>query len=905
VWNATPANSFGPVTDKNLLANSVGITIPATAMPGLYSGVISVKNDNGCNGPGLPFTLEVIAQPVFALLPVGPVACVGEPTAITAGTTGTVSSYQWEVSINGGSYNPVVNTAGIYADANTATLKVLNPTIAMVDYLFRLKAVSASPCNVTLTSDAVKIKLRNVWLGTMSTDWQVGGNWSDGNVASIVCDDVHVLNRPNQARLGSGISTITNLIVYPGAFLTIDAAKMQIRGTMTNSITGTILARRGTIELNGTFGVPQIIPASIFQNNALLNLILDNPSGVNVAGALDIYRSVTYEGTGRNISTGGFLTLKSNAEETAWLGTTTGNSIVGEVTIERHLFPRKSWRLLATPVDIATSPSIFNSWQEGTTSIASTGFGTQITGPGAPAGGLDTYTQRGSLKYFDPNIQDYVEMSSTAGPIARTTGYYVFVRGDRSVPIAGAAGATNLKIKGKVLTGPQSFSVLPNKFASVGNPYPCRVNVQAVLNTSVVQAYTAWNPNFAGAYGVGAFQTYVRELSAPFDYRLNGLSDGEVLNHLESGQAVFVQSTPGGSITVNESDKIDGSALYSRNEYVASNINVPTLEVSMHTTNPDGSAFVADGAVINFDDRFSAGIDNADAKKILNSVDNFSIRSNQTNLSADRRPSLKSTDTLQFYTTNLRIANYQFQIKPFVLNYPDLQAYLIDNFLKTETALSFSSNTDVNFSVSSAADSRAPNRFFIVFKQVPPTLVTDISAERKADNTVSVRWSVANENNIEKYIVEHSVDNINFRTIATQLPNANNFTNVSYHYVDVAASAKANWYRVKAFTKNARTFTTDIVKVSALAKEELPFITVYPNPLINRQLNLWFTNQKAGKYTIVINSSAGQVVGSSSVDITQNVQVKRFDLKNAAGGNYRAVVTSEEGTKYSVQFSLQ
>jgi len=905
-WSTSPTNSFAPITGAALPGSGVTINVPAGTAPGLYSGVIFVTNSNGCNGPGKPFTVRVVAPPVVALVPIGPTACVGEPTFIPSGATSTAFGYQWELSTDGGAnYTTIVN-GSVYDNATTATLKVLNPTIAMIDYLYRLKATATDPCNNIVTSIGVKIKLRNVWLGTVSTDWQVGANWSDGNVASIICDDVHVLNRPNQARLTYGISTITNLIVYPGAFLTIDAAKMQIRGTMTNSNnTGTILARRGTIELNGTFGVTQIIPATIFQNNALLNLILDNPSGVNVAGALDIYRSVTYEGTGRNINTFGFLTLKSNTEETAWLGTTTGNTIVGDVTIERHMYPIKSWRLMATPVDIATSPSIFNSWQEGTTSLASTGFGTQITGPGAPAGGLDTYTQRGSLKYFDPNIQNYVEMTSTAGPIARTTGYYVFVRGDKSVPIFGAAGETNLKIKGKVLTGPQSFGVLPNKFASVGNPYPCRVAIQAVLNTSVVRAFTTWNPNFAGAYGVGAFENYVRELSPPYNYRLNGVSSGAILNHIESGQAVFVQSIPGGTITVNESDKIDGSALYSRNEYDGSNINVPTLEVSMHTTNPDGTPFVADGAVINFDDRFSAGIDNLDAKKITNAVDNFSIRRNQTNLAADRRPSLKPTDTLQFFITNMRNANYQLQIKPFVLNYPDLQAYFIDNFLKTETPLSLTAPTDVNFSVTSAAESRTPNRFFIVFKQVPPIILTDISAERKADNTVSVRWSVANENNIEKYIVEQSVDNMNFRTIATQLPNANDFTNVSYHYVDVAASSQANWYRVKAVTKSSSHINTDIVKVNALEKDVQRAITVYPNPVTNRQLNLLITNLTAGKYSIVIKSSGGQLVASSSIDVTGAKLVKRIDLNNAAAGNYQAIVTSDDGLKYVIQFVVQ
>ena len=64
-----------------------------------------------------------------------------------------------------------------------------------------------------------------------------------------------------------------------------------------------------------TGAAAQTIPASFFQNNNLLNLIVDNANtttGVTLGGALDIYRSVTFGASGRKLTTNDNLTFKSS-----------------------------------------------------------------------------------------------------------------------------------------------------------------------------------------------------------------------------------------------------------------------------------------------------------------------------------------------------------------------------------------------------------------------------------------------------------------------------------------------------------------------------------------------------------------------------------------------------------------
>lgn len=72
-WD-TPATTagFAAVTDAVLPVGQIDIAVPAAAPAGPYNGTLYVKNANGCQSVGKPFTLNVDArstQPVIALTP--------------------------------------------------------------------------------------------------------------------------------------------------------------------------------------------------------------------------------------------------------------------------------------------------------------------------------------------------------------------------------------------------------------------------------------------------------------------------------------------------------------------------------------------------------------------------------------------------------------------------------------------------------------------------------------------------------------------------------------------------------------------------------------------------------------------------------------------------------------------
>ena len=66
-------------------------------------------------------------------------------------------------------------------------------------------------------------------------------------------------------------------------------------------------------------------------------------------------------------------------------------------------------------------------------------------------------------------------------------GYFVLVRGDRSVYTSGCTHPTILRTKGQLFTPanlPPSTTVLAGKFESVGNPYASAIDLRSISKTT-------------------------------------------------------------------------------------------------------------------------------------------------------------------------------------------------------------------------------------------------------------------------------------------------------------------------------------------------------------------------------------------------------------------------------------
>ncbi len=761
------------------------------------------------------------------------------------------------------------------------------------------------------------------WVGRKSIDWLDPINWED-NVVPNGTTDVTLtggyVNMPTivttQAVRGLAISAP---VPANTPLLTLTNSTLQINGAFTRTA-GTIIANTGTVEMNSTTAA-QSIPANVFQNNNLLNLVIgntNNVTGVTIGGTLDIYRSVTFSAGGLRLTTGGLLTFKSTATETAWLGNVTGKTITGNATIERYIPTGinhgKSWQLLAAPVRGAQS--VFASWQELNAPLANArpGFGTTISSEkvNATARGYDFYTAAGgpSIKTYDPVTNLFVGIdngvaNTSAVAISNQKGYMVFVRGDRSVQTFGAAAVpTVLRTNGGLYTAtagqlPPVTTVLANKFATIGNPYPSAIDFTSVTRApGVDDVFYLWDPLLAGSFSLGGYQTF----SAVTGYLP---TPGSVnypaavpMTRIQSGQAFYVHGTAGGNVSFTEAAKVSGSQLVLRPGAAVQNRKLLAANLYKISTLNLGAM---DGNTVAFDKDFSNLFNGQDALKINHADENFALSSNQRLLSVEARKPVKNNDTIFYHISNLRQEAYQFRFGPRNLQASNLHAYLVDAYMGTMTDISLTDSTLFDFTVNADVASGASSRFYLVFKkqEVLPVTFTQISAKRNTDAMVKVEWKVENESGIQLYEVEKSADGKKFVRFDDVKP-ANT---IAYNSLDKSPLALDNFYRVKAISNSGLIQYSAVVKVAALPVSA--GIAAYPNPVTEKILNVSFNNQPAGTYQVRVLNKMGQLTLSRSVEISgNNVIVTIPFTKDISTGSYQLIISNEEGSKFTQQLII-
>ncbi len=650
-----------------------------------------------------------------------------------------------------------------------------------------------------------------------------------------------------------------------------------------------------------------------FTNNNLCTdgLLID--SSIGILNELELMPSTKF--TLNN----GDVNMRSSAARTSHitdLGTINMPTVVYNGTnrfvIERYLYGKKAWRFLATPLQInaldPTAATIAASWRENKSAHTSTGYGVIVTGSTGPAiasaaGELDLYTQRGSMKYYNDAADVWVEIANTSSTkISNLKGYMVFVRGDRGAlnTVAGAGTETNLRIKGKINTGNQTFVLAANKFQAVGNPFASQIKFNAANNTNAVAAFTVWKPTNVGLYNVGGYENYILNAG---NFWLNGIVGGTKRNNIESGEAFFVQSnsaTTAGSIVIKESDKtIDFNTVSRGGNASNADIVLPTLDIQLFSKLVADSFSLVDGASVNFDNNYSLEIDNDDVRKLVNRFDNLCIKSSNKTLVVERKPMPTETDSIQLNIAGTRVGEYRLDIDPSLLTNAGVDIFIKDRFLLTTTAINSNELLQVPFSITADAASKAIDRFVITFKLADSI---KIAAERNADKIITVNWGVSNEKNVSYYTLEQSNDGINFNILPlTITPTSNTGGNPFYIKLDTDASKNNNWYRVKATLTNGTTKYSRIAMLAAVKNEvinvEEQLISVYPNPVEHKIINLYFKNQAKGNYTWCLINNFGQTINNGNINIINFLQKNNIIINNNSAAGYYTLVVKMQNEK--------
>jgi hypothetical protein len=169
----------------------------------------------------------------------------------------------------------------------------------------------------------------DIWTGTISTDWNVSGNWSSGVPASAT--SIVIPSVTNQPVIGAAGGVCHDIIVLSGATLTISGSNtLTIGGNWTNN--GSFSPNTGTVIYNDA---SQTVAAVTYYNLNFSGTGTKSSAGaITLNGALVIGDDVTFSHGGYNLTVTGTTTVGGGTSGSLSFTSATGTKLfTGLVTI--------------------------------------------------------------------------------------------------------------------------------------------------------------------------------------------------------------------------------------------------------------------------------------------------------------------------------------------------------------------------------------------------------------------------------------------------------------------------------------------------------------------------------------------------------------------------------------------
>ena len=513
------------------------------------------------------------------------------------------------------------------------------------------------------------------------------------------------------------------LTIAAGATATLNGGATGagvIKGTATSNLV------IGGTSTTGTYNFDQSTPGT---TNVLKDLTLSGSTTATLGNTLNITAGATagtvIVGSGTTLTTGGNLIIKSNADGTARIGTSSG-TISGNVVVERYLpATRRAYRFLAAPV--TTTGGIYASWQESGTNAA--GLGIQVSGlAGAAPGGVDattgldkTLTGSNSMFSYDGSAWAAVTNTKTT-QLTPGAGFRVLVRGDRMTDLYAAsnpaATATTIKATGAVGQGTVTLSSLVTGFNLLGNPYPSSIDWNATgwgaarNATNVYDAIYIYNPALTASTSSMTYPTY-----------LNGVGTNGGSNIIRSGQAFFVEAAASASISFLEAYK---------STEVTGGFFRSALPEMMRITYMQNNEHL-DDIVIRFDNDAQADFDPSfDARSMGGEANGLASFKNADRLAIHTRATAVGDDSVALSVRNTSTGNYQLKFSEMEGFAASTNITLLDKFLSVQYDVK--QDSIVNFEITTDVNSKGDDRFWLFYNHKS----TGINQQALAKNKINV-----------------------------------------------------------------------------------------------------------------------------------------------------------------------
>ena len=214
---------------------------------------------------------------------------------------------------------------------------------------------------------------------------------------------------------------------------------------------------------------------------------------------------------------------------------------------------------------------------------------------------------------------------------------------------------------------------------------------------------------------------------------------------------------------------------------------------------------VLDEVFASYSSSFSDDIDNMDALKVPNEMENLAIIRKGHSLMVDRRNLIQGADTLRLNLTNTSASSYMFEFSPAELS-GAASVTLADNYLKTNTDISLTETSQIFFQISGDSRSSAADRFSVIIVN-RKGLVPGIAGKagiRAYPNPVTTNGTVNLQfDNIKAGMYRIELVNSAGKTVYSRMMQLNNGT--FNQQLNIGRNMPAGVYQMKITGKDSRT----------------------------------------------------------------------------------------------------
>jgi hypothetical protein len=210
----------------------------------------------------------------------------------------------------------------------------------------------------------------------------------------------------------------------------------------------------------------------------------------------------------------------------------------------------------------------------------------------------------------------------------------------------------------------------------------------------------------------------------------------------------------------------------------------------------------------------------------------------------------------------------------------------------------------------SALKSWIANRLMWIDNNLPQvgdcaTILTDETTKFNAvliSNAAHLTWQTTSEKNSDHFVLERSIDGVNFNQFTTVNAAGTSSTVINYQCndADIAQlNTKKIYYRLKLVDKNGSVKTSRIVLLLVINS---PLeVNIFPNPG-TKNLRIQMLTNKDQKIKIVITNSAGKKIISSERNLVTGVNHISYNSGGWSKGIYIVKIFLEDGSTKVAKF---